>query len=180
MKPNDRSIESFPAPLEKNLLIELENRIRLFPSLMSICKQLSIVFDRKNNEIFVLIMFVCFSCSVQMYKLHQNERANTRIHTKKPYTHWSHMSEKQIKECIPYTQSSSNQNRSNRQRKKRNNKKKSKGEMHSFFFASKMRDKRAEREKTDRCEQWNKNAKKEAEEKQRNEGVMCSIVLFVL
>jgi len=66
----------------------------------SICEQLSIAFHRK--QILFFLMFVCFSFSVQMYKLHQNERANTHTHTQ-TYTHRSHMSEKQIKECIPYT-----------------------------------------------------------------------------
>lgn len=54
----------------------------------SICEQLSAAMARRQEnrtgEVVILFfecLFVCFLWSVQMYKLHQNERANT--HTQK-------------------------------------------------------------------------------------------------
>lgn len=87
----------------------------------SICEQLSNCnIDKKkgkNSSFFCNVSL--FSLSVQMYKLHQNEQAKTD----KTYTHRSHMSDKHIKQCIPYTQSSSssssNQNRSNEKKRKK-------------------------------------------------------------
>ena len=38
--------------------------------------------SKSTNSSVFFSRFVCFSWSVQMYKLHQNERANTHAHTK--------------------------------------------------------------------------------------------------